>query len=99
MIEVFKHPRSFVWHSIRSLFVNGVDIFHEVGDAVKSYQAKEWKDFGSHIGAATAKTVLGSYLQGIIEVPDYGMYREVPAVEQVIDLPFPGTDEPDLFLY
>lgn len=59
MAEIFSSPQSFAYHVGKDLLVNGVDIFHEIQDAVDSYKNQDWTKFGIDIGEAAAKTILG----------------------------------------
>lgn len=65
MAEIFASPTSFLWHTAKDLVVNGIDIFHEVQDAMKAFKAKDFKTFGLQMGEATAKVLIGSQMQGL----------------------------------
>ena len=67
MIKIFSNPTAFAWHTLKDLIVNGVDIFHEVQAAMTAFKAKDWKNFGLNLGEASAKVLLGSQLQGLVE--------------------------------
>jgi hypothetical protein len=42
MVKNFKSPISFAYHVGKDILVNGVQIFHEIEDAVTSYKAQNW---------------------------------------------------------
>ena len=54
MAEGFSSPWSFVYHVGKDLLVNGVQIYHEVDDAIAAYEAGDFKAFGVDIGKALA---------------------------------------------
>merc|ERR1711990_271407 len=60
MVAVFTGPEAFAFHTGKDLLVNGVDIFHEIGDAVTDYEDGNWSGFGKNVGEAAAKTFIGT---------------------------------------
>ena len=52
--EGFSSPWSFAYHVGKDLLVNGVEIYHEVDDAIAQYEAGDFKAFGVDIGKALA---------------------------------------------
>lgn len=42
MAAVFSSPSAFAYHVGKDLMINGVDIFHEIEDAVTQYQQQNW---------------------------------------------------------
>jgi len=60
----FSNPWSFAYHVGKDLLVNGVQIFHEVEDAVDQYEAGNFKGFGQDIGKALAQVFVGEARSG-----------------------------------
>jgi len=60
----FSNPWSFAYHVGKDLLVNGVQIFHEVEDAVDQYEAGNFKGFGQDIGKALAQVFVGEATSG-----------------------------------
>ena len=48
--------------------INGKDIYAEIRQAIKDYDAKNWEDFGYQIGEASAKIILGEQSEKQIAV-------------------------------
>ena len=67
MAEHFSSPWSFAYHVGKDLLVNGVEIYHEVDDAVAQYEAGSYKGFGEDIGKALAQVFVGE----VQEQPTY----------------------------
>lgn len=59
LAEVFKNPKTFVYHVGKDLLINGKDIYGEINAAVADYKAEQWNKFGYEVGTAAAKTILG----------------------------------------
>ena len=64
MAEGFASPWSFAYHVGKDLLVNGVEIFHEVEDAVDQYEAGNFEGFGEDIGKALAQVFVGEARTG-----------------------------------
>lgn len=60
MAAIFSSPTAFAYHVGKDLMINGVDIFHEIEDAIQQYADKNWEQFGVDVGEAAAKTILGA---------------------------------------
>lgn len=60
MASIFSSPTAFAYHVGKDLMINGVDIFHEIEDAIQQYADKNWEKFGEDVGEAAAKTILGA---------------------------------------
>mmetsp|Transcript_29462 Transcript_29462/g.44666 ORF Transcript_29462/g.44666 Transcript_29462/m.44666 type:complete len:399 (-) Transcript_29462:404-1600(-) len=58
--QALAEPTSLSYTVGKELSVNGADIFADMEDAVKQYQAKNWEQFGYDLGTASAKALLGS---------------------------------------
>jgi hypothetical protein len=52
------------------MYVNGVDIFNDMNSAYTDYYAKEYEEFGKHLGAAMALTFIGSMQGGLKGLSD-----------------------------
>ena len=50
LIKTFSNPWTFIFHVGKDILVNGRNIFHEVEDAVTSYENHDWFKFGEDIG-------------------------------------------------
>ena len=48
----FKHPLSFIFKAGKNLIVNGKDIFSEISQAIKLWNAQSYRDSGIQIGKA-----------------------------------------------
>ena len=42
MAEVFSSPQIFAFHISKDLFVNGVNIYHEISDSVTHWKQKNY---------------------------------------------------------
>lgn len=52
------------------MYVNGVDIYNDMNSAYTDYIAKEYEEFGKHLGAAMALTFIGSMKGGLKGLSD-----------------------------
>jgi hypothetical protein len=59
MLESFKDPKSFAFHVGKDLLVNGVDIYHQISDAVTQYRAGKYESFGEDVGDSLALVLIG----------------------------------------
>lgn len=59
MVASWTSPLSFAYHVGKDLLLNGVDIFHEIEDAIDDYKKKDFYDFGVNVGKAAVLTILG----------------------------------------
>ena len=59
MAKNFESPTSLAWHIARDLVVNGKDIYREISTAIGDYKSQDWLGFGTNVGMAAAKTLLG----------------------------------------
>lgn len=87
MVKLFHHPLSFGYNVGKNLWVNGVDILHEVNEAVDEYQHQQWKDFGYNIGLAASKTLFGQAKE-----------KSTPLFGTNWVMESPGVETPQLFL-
>ena len=69
MAENFANPWSFAYHIGKDLLVNGVQIFHEVDDAIAQYESGNWNSFGEDIGKALSQVFVGTEENGGCTVP------------------------------
>lgn len=60
IVAVFSNPVSFAWHVGKDLLVNGINIYHDVENAIDAWHAQDWKSFGLNVGHATALVILGA---------------------------------------
>jgi len=58
-----RHCINMQWLGHR-LLVSGVDIAHHLSAAITSYEAKNWKGFGEHVGIAMRKVLLSKSENG-----------------------------------
>ena len=61
MAESFENPWSFAYHLAKDLVVNGVQIYHQIDDSIKAYDAGEMESFGEHVGEALALVLVGEF--------------------------------------
>merc|ERR1719282_2227653 len=47
-------------HGAKDLLVNGVQIYHQIDDSIKAYDAGKIESFGEHVGEALALVLVGS---------------------------------------
>jgi hypothetical protein len=59
MLAQFKDPKSFAYHVGKDLLVNGVDIYHQITDAITQYKAGKYEAFGEDIGDSLALVLVG----------------------------------------
>ena len=59
MASSFANPIAFAFHAGKDLLVHGVDIYHEINDAIVKYDANDFKGFGEDIGKAMAQVLIG----------------------------------------
>ena len=59
MLESFKDPKSFAFHVGKDLLVNGVDIYHQIADAITNYRAGKYESFGEDVGDSLALVLIG----------------------------------------
>jgi hypothetical protein len=59
MMAAFNSPKTFAYHVGKDLLFNGVNIYHEVTDAVTHYRAGKYEDFGEDVGTVLALTLVG----------------------------------------
>ena len=61
MTDIFinAHASEVVPKVANNVYVNGVDIYHDLSAAYTNYLAKEYEQFGQDIGAALALTFIG----------------------------------------
>ena len=59
MAENFENPWKFAYHLAKDLLVNGVQIYHQIDDSIKAYDAGEIESFGEHVGEALALVLVG----------------------------------------
>ena len=59
MVKILENPKDFAIHTAEDLIINGKNIYHEIQDAVKSYEAHDYRQFGVNVGMATSKLLLG----------------------------------------
>ena len=60
MADNFKNPLSFAYHVGKDLLVHGVDIYHEINDAITQYDANNYYGFGEDVGKALAQVLVGA---------------------------------------
>ena len=59
MAKNFKSPWSFAFHVGKDILLNGVDIYHEISDAVTKYDNKDYYGFGYNVGEALEEVLIG----------------------------------------
>ena len=59
MAENFENPWKFAYHLAKDLLVNGVQIYHQIDDSIKAYDAGQIESFGEHVGEALALVLVG----------------------------------------
>ena len=64
MAEGFSSPWSFAYHVGKDLLVNGVEIYHEVDDAITQYDNGAYRAFGEDVGKALAQVFVGEAKTG-----------------------------------
>eukprot|EP00347_Sterkiella_histriomuscorum_P020855 403336209 len=52
MIEIFSHPLQLIYNIGKNLYMNGIDIYHNIQDGVAAYKTQDYQGFGLHIGNA-----------------------------------------------
>ena len=63
MAKTFSNPISFAWHAGKDLLIHGVDIYHEINDAIIQYDASNYEGFGEDVGKAMAQVLIGAEQQ------------------------------------
>ena len=58
MAKIFQNPEVLVIHIGQEIIFNGMEIYHEVSEAVTDYEAKKYYDFGKFIGEAAAQLTI-----------------------------------------
>jgi hypothetical protein len=61
-LNALKSPSDFAYHVGVDLVINQVDVFQELSAAIDAYQRRMWEAFGTNLGAALAKLLIGSRL-------------------------------------
>ena len=59
MAKNFSSPWKFAYHVGKDLIVDGTQIFHEIDDAIKQYDAAEYYKFGEDVGTALSMVLVG----------------------------------------
>ena len=59
MAEGVSSPWSFAYHVGKDLLVNGVDIYHDIDDAITKYDSSDFRGFGEDVGKALASVFVG----------------------------------------
>ncbi len=59
IVQHFITPHNFLFEAGKNLFVNGIDIWKEISQALRDYQKQDWKSFGQNVGKAGAQIVFG----------------------------------------
>jgi hypothetical protein len=59
MSIIFASPLSFAYHVGKDLVLNGIDIYHEIRNAITDFEKSKWEDFGFNVGEAAAQVILG----------------------------------------
>lgn len=59
MLATFNSPKSFAYHVGKDLLFNGVNIYHEITDAVSNYRVGKYEAFGEDIGSVLALVLIG----------------------------------------
>lgn len=85
MEKIFANPAAFEFNLVKDVILNHAEIGKEIVAAEKAFEAKDWKNFGLHLGEAAAKTLLGSTKEelafaGVLEVQEETV--PAPVVEE-----------------
>ena len=59
MAKNFKSPWSFAFTVGKNILLNGVDIYHEISDAVTAYDSADYYNFGYDVGEALEEVLVG----------------------------------------
>lgn len=58
-VHLFKHPVRFAFHVLKDLIHNGVQIYHDIHDAIDNYHAEKYYAFGENCGEILEKVLVG----------------------------------------
>lgn len=85
MAGLFKSPYSLAFNVGKDLIVNGVQIFHEIEDAVTACKASNMTGCGYYIGTALTNVLMGNPINLLITKQDNQAYEVLGGFASEID--------------
>ena len=90
--EGVSSPWSFAYHVGKDLLLNGVDIYNDIDNAIKEYEASNYEGFGENVGKALASVFVGEATTGYTLSSAEIETILVAIVEGAIDQSVPSID-------